>query len=79
MVVKTAGISAQIREVAPRSISSHSNSLPPHPPSKSLPVSVKKVSHGDFSGGPVRKNLPANAGDVGSVPGLGRCHMIQGN
>ena len=26
----------------------------------------------DFSGGPVDKNLPANAGDVGSVPGLGR-------
>lgn len=79
MVVKTAGISTQIREVAPCSISRHSNSLPPHPPSKSLPVSVKKVSHGDFSGGPVRKNLPGNAGDVGSVPGLGRCHMIQGN
>ena len=23
-------------------------------------------------GGPVVKNLPANAGDVGSIPGLGR-------
>ena len=25
-----------------------------------------------FPGGPVVKNLPADAGDVGSVPGLGR-------
>ena len=25
-----------------------------------------------FEGGPVVKNLPANAGDAGSVPGLGR-------
>ena len=25
-----------------------------------------------FPGGPVVKNLPANAGDVGSVPGSGR-------
>ena len=79
MVVKTAGISAQIREAAPRPMSSHSNSPPSHPPSKSLPVPVKKVSDGDFSGGPVRKNLPANAGDVGSVPDLGRRHVIQGN
>ena len=25
-----------------------------------------------FPGGSVMKNLPANAGDVGSIPGLGR-------
>ena len=24
------------------------------------------------------KNLPANAGDTGSIPGLGRFHMLQG-
>ena len=29
----------------------------------------------DFSGGPVAKNPPANAGDMGSIPGLGRSHM----
>ena len=29
----------------------------------------------DFPGGPVVKNLPANAGDVGSIPGMGRFHM----
>ena len=27
---------------------------------------------GDYPGGPVNKNLPANAGDVGSIPGPGR-------
>ena len=31
----------------------------------------------DFSGGPVVNSLPANAGDMGSVPGPGRCHMPQ--
>ena len=25
----------------------------------------------DFSGGPVVKNLPSNAGDMGSIPGRG--------
>ena len=30
---------------------------------------------GDFRGGPVVKSLPTNAGDMGSVPGLGRSHV----
>ena len=34
---------------------------------------------GDFPGGPVLKNLPVNAGDVGPIPGPGRCHVPQGN
>ena len=33
----------------------------------------------DFPGGPVVKNLPANAGDPGSNPGPGRFHMPQSN
>ena len=33
----------------------------------------------DFPGGPVVRNLPANAGNRGSIPGLGRFHMLQGN
>ena len=33
----------------------------------------------DFPGGPVVKNLPANAGDLGSTPELGRFLMQQGN
>ena len=40
---------------------------------------VIKKSVVDFSGGPVDKNSPANAGDVGSIPGLGRFHMPWGN
>ena len=30
-----------------------------------------------FPGGTVVENLPANAGDMGSSPGLGRSHMLQ--
>ena len=33
----------------------------------------------DFPGGTVVKNLPANAGDTGSSPGLGRFHMLWSN
>ena len=32
-----------------------------------------------FPGGSLVKNLPANAGDTGSIPDLGRPHMLQGN
>ena len=32
-----------------------------------------------FPGGAVVENLPANAGDMGSSPGLGRSHMLQSN
>ena len=32
-----------------------------------------------FSGGAVVENLPANAGDTGSSPGLGGSHMPQGD
>ena len=30
---------------------------------------MKLLYFGDFPGGPVVKNLPCSAGDVGSVPG----------
>ena len=33
----------------------------------------------DFPRGPVDMNEPANAGDMGSIPGPGRFHMLQGN
>ena len=33
----------------------------------------------DFLGSPVVKNLPANAGDTGLIPGPGRSHMPWGN
>jgi hypothetical protein len=33
------------------------------------------ISHG-FPVGPVVKNLPAHAGDMGLIPGLGRFHVL---
>ena len=41
--------------------------------------SSKNQRVGDFPGGAVVKNLPANAGDTGSIPGPGRSHMLQSN
>ena len=32
-----------------------------------------------FLGGPVVKNWPANAGNMGSIPRLGRSHVSQSN
>ena len=40
---------------------------------------VKTMRCWDFPGGAVVKNLPANAGDTGLSPGLGRSHMLQSN
>ena len=45
---------------------------------KNPSASIKKVCQG-FPGGTVVKNLPANAGDTGSSPGLGRSHMLPSN
>ena len=39
---------------------------------------IKLLERG-FPGGAVVENLPANAGDTGSSPGLGRSHMPQSN
>ena len=43
-----------------------------------LSFGFKKIEKG-FPGGAVVENLPANAGDTGSSPGLGRSHMPQSN
>ena len=40
---------------------------------------VKTILIVGFPGGAVVKNPPANAGDMGSCPGLGRSHMPQSN
>ena len=37
---------------------------------------LKRSARG-FPAGAVVKNLPANAGDMGSSPGLGRSHMLR--
>ena len=39
---------------------------------------IKTIVWG-FPGGAVVENLPANAGDTGSSPGLGRSHMPRSN
>ena len=39
----------------------------------------KKKKFRGFPGGAVVKNPPANAGDTGSSPGLGRSHMPRSN
>ena len=36
---------------------------------------IRKNLTETFSGGLVVENLPANAGDVGSIPGLQRSHI----
>ena len=38
-----------------------------------------RSSSQDFPGGPVVKHPPANAGDMGSIPGPGRFYMPRGN
>ena len=47
------------------------------PTRKSRFVAILKL--GGFPGGAVVENLPANAGDMGSSPGLGRSHMPRSN
>ena len=51
------------------------NEISPH---NSQNVYYQKDSRG-FPGGAVVENLPANAGDTGSSPGLGRSHMPRSN
>ena len=44
---------------------------------------IQEIFKGNFSGGPVVKNPPSNAGDVGSIPGwvtkiprsMGKAHV----
>ena len=40
---------------------------------------IKNLPTGGFPGGTVVESLPANAGDTGSSPGLGRSHMPWSN
>ena len=43
-----------------------------------MPDAIKKQFL-DFPGGPLLKNPPANAGDVGLIPAPGGSHMPQSN
>ena len=44
-----------------------------------FPVDRNQNVFRGFPGGAVVENLPANAGDTGSSPGLGRSHMPRSN
>ena len=44
---------------------------------QSVTKSYKSIS--GLPGGPVVKNPPANAGDMGSISGQGRSHILQDN
>ena len=53
---------------------------------KSLGINLTKYvqdlyeeNYRDFPGGAVVKNLPLNAGDPGSSPGVERPHLLQSN
>ena len=46
---------------------------------KELKETMSKELKRDFPGGAVVKNLPANAGDAGSIPGPGISHMLWSN
>ena len=48
--------------------------MPPRQAEGASPC-AKREETGDFPGGAVVKNPPANAGDTGSSPGPGRSHM----
>ena len=43
------------------------------------PDQTMKRTLGDFLGDPAVKNPPANAGDMGSIPGPGGSHMLWNN
>ena len=44
-----------------------------------ISIITLKINGRGFPGGAVVENLPANAGDMGSSPGLGRSHMPRSN
>ena len=49
--------------------------------SREKPITLLSIKQntGNFPGGAVVKNPPANAGDTGSSPDPGRSHMLQSN
>ena len=53
-----------------------STSTSPSQKQKSFVYAFLKIKHLDFPDGTVDRNPPANAGDRGSIPGLGRFHML---
>ena len=69
--------------MADRNKSTKSREDSVNPQMKIMEISNKnkllKAGNMDFPGGTVDKNPPANAGDMGSIPGPGRFQMPQNN
>ena len=55
-----------------RSLGKHNVRLAPRKGIKVVAIPVQLLNIVGFPGGLVVKNLPADAGEVGSIPGLGR-------
>ena len=51
----------------------------PGTPDFNYRISINNKSLQGFPGGTVVENLPANAGNMGWSPGLGRSHMPRSN
>ena len=52
------------------------NKMDLHPSLLYIVGYIQKMNCWDFPGDAMVENLPANAGDTGSSPGLGRSHML---
>ena len=48
-------------------------------PYSGIKFSDTKQGGRGFPGGSAVKNLPADVGDIGSIPDLGRSHMLRSN
>ena len=68
----TIDLASKIRNI---SFIPYSSFFPHH--FQSVTKSYKSIS--GLPGGPVVKNPPTNAGDMGSISGQGRSHMLQDN
>ena len=44
---------------------------------KIVPITICQTQSRDFPGGSVVEHPPADAGDIGSIPGPGRSHQAQ--
>ena len=57
----------------------HTSSLPIQKMSRERKLTDRKNWHLELPGGPVVENMPANANDMGSIPGLERSHVPLSN
>ena len=71
--------SSSLTDIKPRPNALGAGSLSHSTTREVLQGASLKVNLRDFPGGTADKNLPADAGDTGSIPGPGRFHMLRSN